>query len=185
MSSSPPQGNSPPSPPSSASHERPEIAIEGQHVHLQLEHTASLERVSPSKRKPLSRLFKGDPKVKKTDPISAASPAPATLVGTEGRIQSATSERNAVPVSLKLHSPADPIDTSSTMLAVPATQVRMSSAAGGSIRTDIFPENIAKPTYKTDLPKPHARVDRTPQLAYCCSLLSKAQEPLQPTSDND
>ncbi|KAF9532134.1 hypothetical protein EC957_002576, partial [Mortierella hygrophila] len=37
----------------------------------------------------------------------------------------------------------------------------------------------------TDLPKPHARVDKTPQLVYCCSLLSKFPGPLQPTSDSD
>ncbi|KAG0047560.1 hypothetical protein BGZ89_004896, partial [Linnemannia elongata] len=104
MSSSPPQGNPPPSPPSSASSKRSEIAIEEQHVLSQLEHTASLGRVS-SKRKHLSRPFKRDPKVKKTVPTSATSSASATLVGTEGCIQFAASTRNAVPVSSKLHSP--------------------------------------------------------------------------------
>ncbi|KAF9539199.1 hypothetical protein EC957_005652 [Mortierella hygrophila] len=40
-------------------------------------------------RKRLSRLFKGDPKVKEIAPTSSASSAPITLVGTEGRTQSA------------------------------------------------------------------------------------------------
>ncbi|KAG0053947.1 hypothetical protein BGZ90_006086, partial [Linnemannia elongata] len=72
------------------------------------------------------------------------------------------------------------------MLAVPATQVRPSSAAAdGSIRTDLFPKNIAKPTFKTDLPKPHARIDKTPQLVYCCSVLSKTPGKLQSTLDSD
>ncbi|KAF9294914.1 hypothetical protein BGZ88_003132, partial [Linnemannia elongata] len=71
------------------------------------------------------------------------------------------------------------------MLAVSATQVRLSPATDGSIRMDIFPENVAKPTYRTGLPKPHARVDKTPQLVYGFSLLSKAPGPTQSTSDSD
>ncbi|KAF9309290.1 hypothetical protein BGZ91_007468, partial [Linnemannia elongata] len=136
-------------------------------------------------RKRLSRLFKGDSKVKETVLTSAPSSAPITLVGTEGRIQLAVSDRDAVSVSLELHSPVEPFETSSIMLVIPATQVQPSSAANGSIRIDIFPENVAKPTYKTDLPKPHARVDKTPQLVYCCSLLSKAQGSLSSLSDSD
>ncbi|KAK5801522.1 hypothetical protein F5H01DRAFT_355625, partial [Linnemannia elongata] len=104
MSSSPPQGNSLPCPPSSASSKGPEIAIEGQHALSQLEHTLSLGRVT-SKRKHLSSLLKGDPKVKKTVPTWVASSAPATLVGIEGLIQSAAPDCNAVPVSLKPHPP--------------------------------------------------------------------------------
>ncbi|KAF9277684.1 hypothetical protein BGZ88_001023, partial [Linnemannia elongata] len=136
-------------------------------------------------RKRLSRLFKGDSKVKETVLTSAPSSAPITLVGTEGRIQLAVSDRDAVPVSLELHSPAEPFETSSIMLVIPATQVRPRSAANGSIRMDMFPENVTKPTYKTGLPEPHARVDKTPQLVYCYSLLLKAPGPLQPTSDSD
>ncbi|KAF9536998.1 hypothetical protein EC957_009057, partial [Mortierella hygrophila] len=136
-------------------------------------------------RKRLSRLFKGDPKVKEPVPTSVAASAPVTLVGTEERIQSATLDRDAVSVSLGLHSPAQSAGMSSTPLIVPATQPQPIPAASGTFRVDIFPENVIKPIYKTDLPKPHARVDMTPQLVYCCSLLSKAQEPLQPTSDSD
>ncbi|KAK5801547.1 hypothetical protein F5H01DRAFT_355715, partial [Linnemannia elongata] len=104
MSSSPPQGNSLPYPPSSTSSKGPEITIEGQHALSQLEHTASLGCVT-SKRKHLSSLLKGDPKVKKTVPTSAATSAPATFVGIEGPIQSAEPDRNTVPVSLKPHPP--------------------------------------------------------------------------------
>ncbi|KAG0068705.1 hypothetical protein BGZ89_004178, partial [Linnemannia elongata] len=136
-------------------------------------------------RKRLSQIFKGDSKVKETIPASAALSAPITLFGTEGRIQSAAPDHSTVPVSLKLHSPADPVETSSTMLAAPDNQVRLSPTAEGPIRMDIFPGNAAKPTYKTDLPKPHARVDKTPQLVYCCSLLSKAQGSHSSTSASD
>ncbi|KAF9549242.1 hypothetical protein EC957_004542 [Mortierella hygrophila] len=184
MSSSPSQGISPPSSPSSESSERLKMAIEGQHVHSQVEHTESLGRAS-SKRKGLSNLFKEDPKVKKTVPISAASSAPMTLVGTEGRIQSAVPDRNAVPVSLKLLSPADLVEMSSAKFRVTASQLKPNPAAGGSLRVNIFPENVPKPIYKTDLPKPHTSVDKTLQLVYCCSPLSKAPRPLQPTSDSD
>ncbi|KAG9064423.1 hypothetical protein KI688_003613 [Linnemannia hyalina] len=136
-------------------------------------------------RKRLSRFLNGDPKVKETAPASAASSAPVTLVGTESRIQSAAPDLDAVPVSLGLHSPAPSAEMSSTPLVVPETQLQPSPAASRTLRVDIFPENVIKPIYKTDLPKPHARVDKTPQLVYCCSLLSKAQEPFPPTSDSD
>ncbi|OAQ23322.1 WD40 repeat-like protein [Linnemannia elongata AG-77] len=148
--------------------------------------SVSLGRLSKSGyRKRLSRIFKGDSKVKETIPASTALSAPITLFGTEGRIQSAALDHSTVPVSLKLHSPADPVETSSTMLAAPDTQVRLSPTAEGPIRMDIFPGNAAKPIYKTDLPKPHARVDKTPQLVYCCSLLSKARGSHSSTSASD
>ncbi|KAG0063702.1 hypothetical protein BGZ90_002534, partial [Linnemannia elongata] len=73
---------------------------------------------------------------------------------------------------------------SSAPLVIPATQP-LRPAASGTLRVDIFPENVIKPTYKTDLPKPYARVDKTPQLVYCSSLLSKAQRQLPPTSNSD
>ncbi|KAG0051177.1 Transducin (beta)-like 1 X-linked receptor 1, partial [Linnemannia elongata] len=104
MSSSPPQGNPLPYPASSASFKGAEIAIERQHALSQLEHIASLGRVT-SKRKHLSSLLKGDPKVKKIVPTWMASSAPATLVGIEGPVQSAALDCNAVPVSLKPHLP--------------------------------------------------------------------------------
>ncbi|KAF9283704.1 hypothetical protein BGZ88_010352, partial [Linnemannia elongata] len=126
-------------------------------------------------RQRLSRLFKGDYKKKETISTSAASSAPTALVKTEVRIRSAVPDHNAVPESLNLHNPANPVGASSTMLDVPTIQVRPSPAEDCSVRMDVFPKNVAKPTYKTDLPKPHARIDRTPQLVYCCSLLSKAQ----------
>ncbi|KAF9314134.1 hypothetical protein BGZ91_006075, partial [Linnemannia elongata] len=181
MSSSPPQGNYSPSPPSFTSSKGPELAIEGQRVPFQLEHTASLGHV-PSKSgdlpvttqelaviqlgpvnlllphghrakrdvaadvyhgpgdtsdarlvssgrslkfgfgQRLSRLFKRNSKVKETAPDSTTSSASATLVETEGRVQSATLDRNTVPASSNRHSSADPVETSSAMLAVPATQ---------------------------------------------------------------
>ncbi|KAF9283714.1 hypothetical protein BGZ88_010342, partial [Linnemannia elongata] len=242
--SSPPQGNLPPSPPSSASSGDLEIVLERQQSLSQLEHTASLRRVSSKSgeaptsaqglaaiqlepasllsplghrttrndatedshgpgdasdaksvslnrsskvglRNRWSRLFKGDSKVKETVLTSAASSAPVTLVGAEGRIQSAAPDRSAVPASLGLYSLKNPIEISSAMLDVPVTQVRPSPAADGSIRMDIFPENVAKPIYKTNLPKKLARVDKTPQLAYCCSLLSKAPGQLQPDSASE
>ncbi|KAG9064432.1 hypothetical protein KI688_003622 [Linnemannia hyalina] len=136
-------------------------------------------------RKRLSRFFKGDPKVKDTVPASVASSAPVALVRAEEHVQSAAPDRNAVPVSLGLHSPAQSAEMSSTLPIIPAAHPQPNTAANGTLRVDIFPENVIKPIYKADLPKPHARVDKTPQLVYCCSVLSKAQGPLQPTSDSD
>ncbi|KAG9064421.1 hypothetical protein KI688_003611 [Linnemannia hyalina] len=246
MSSSSPQGDSPPHPPapSSAPPEHPEITVDGHRVLSQLENTATLGRVSSKSgdiptiaqglatiqlgpanllsplghrttrdvaedvdhgpgytsdarsvssghsskvgfRKRLSRFLNGDPKVKETAPASAASSAPITLIGNEGHIQSGPPDRDAVPVSLGLRSPPYSAGMSSTPFVVPATQPQPSPAASGTLRMDIFPENVIKPIYKTDLPKPHARVDKTPQLVYCCSLLSKVLGPLQPASDSD
>ncbi|KAF9122538.1 hypothetical protein BGW39_009685 [Mortierella sp. 14UC] len=47
---------------------------------------------------------------------------------------------------------------------------------------DIFPKNVSPATLSTLLPEPRARIEQTPQLVYCCQLLSMAQ-PLSPTSD--
>ncbi|KAF9308472.1 hypothetical protein BGZ91_007796, partial [Linnemannia elongata] len=135
-------------------------------------------------RKRFSRLFKRDPRVKETVTISAVSSASVKLVRTEGCIQSSAPNSDAVLVSSRRHSPADLVEISSSNLAVPTTQAP-GPAADGSIRLDIFSENVAKPTYKTDLPKPHARIDKTPQLVYCCSLLSKSQGLHSSTSDSD
>ncbi|KAF9315951.1 hypothetical protein BGZ91_005654, partial [Linnemannia elongata] len=213
MSSSPPQDNLSPSLSSSASSESQEIPTEVQHDYSQLEPAnllsplglctardvaADVDRGSDGAsdaksvssgrsskfgfRKRFSRFFKGGPKAEKPIPTSAASSTSTTLLGTEERIHSAAPDRKAVPVSLGLHSPAHSAEMSSTPLI---TQPQPSLGANGTLRVDIFPENVIKPIYKTDLPKPHARVDKTPQLVYCCRLLSKAQEPPPPTSDND
>ncbi|KAF9311649.1 hypothetical protein BGZ91_006755, partial [Linnemannia elongata] len=175
-----------------------DVATDGVHGSGDASDARLVSSVRSSKsgfRQRLSRLFKGDSKKKETISTSAASPAPIALVKTEVRIRSAVLDHNAVPVSLNLHSPANPVGTSSTMLGIPATQVRPSPAEDCSVRMDIFPKNVAKPTYKTDLPVPHARIDRTPQLVYCCSLLSKAQgshsstlasdDSLDPTLDDE
>ncbi|KAG9065071.1 hypothetical protein KI688_002392 [Linnemannia hyalina] len=101
------------------------------------------------------------------------------------RIQSGAPDSDAVPVSSIRLSPAHFAEMSSTPLIVPATQPQPSPAANGALPVDIFPENVIKPIYKTDLPKPHSLVDKTQQLVYCCSLLSKAPGPLPLTSDSD
>ncbi|KAF9118692.1 hypothetical protein BG015_006546, partial [Linnemannia schmuckeri] len=53
------------------------------------------------------------------------------------------------------------------------------------LRTDIFPENVAKPIVRTELPCLQDRIERTGQLLYCNMLLlqespsqsSTAEEP--------
>ncbi|KAF9271709.1 hypothetical protein BGZ88_005712, partial [Linnemannia elongata] len=249
MSSSLPQSNSLPSPPSSTPLGHPELAIEGQPILSRPEHTAPLGHVSTKSgdvptiaqglatiqlgpanllsplghhtarddvtdddhglddasdaksvssdrlskfgfRKRLSKLFKGDKKIietasaSQTSSISTTSSVPVTLVETEGHIRSAPPDHNAAPASLGLHYPADSVETVSTKLSVPTTQVP-GPVANRDLRMDIFPENIKKPIYRTDLPKPHARVDKTPQLVYCCNLLFKAQGSHSSTSDSD
>ncbi|KAF9079954.1 hypothetical protein BGX23_002912, partial [Mortierella sp. AD031] len=39
---------------------------------------------------------------------------------------------------------------------------------------DIFPNNVARPTLTTELPKPHARIENTPQLVFVYSLLTRS-----------
>ncbi|KAF9296170.1 hypothetical protein BGZ88_000550 [Linnemannia elongata] len=136
-------------------------------------------------RKRLSRLFRRDPKAKETVPTSATSSAHITPIVPEGRIQSAAPDRKAEPVSSGLHSSTQTYQASSTPLVVQAAQAQPSPAENGTLRLDIFPENVAKPTLKADLPKPHARVNKTPQLVYCCSVLSKAHGKSPPASDSD
>ncbi|KAG0352355.1 hypothetical protein BGZ54_002822, partial [Gamsiella multidivaricata] len=60
---------------------------------------------------------------------------------------------------------------------------RLSSPSGSSgphhrdiaqIPSGIFPQNVAKPVAKYDLPKSDERIASTPQLVYCLSLLSRA-----------
>ncbi|KAG0293763.1 hypothetical protein BGZ96_002346 [Linnemannia gamsii] len=135
--------------------------------------------------KRLSRLFKRDHKVKKIAPSSAVATAPVSIVGPRQHVQSAAPGSNAIPVSLGLHSPAHASQTPPTTLAVPVTQMHLNPSARDSLRLDIFPENVAKPTHKTSLLKPYVRVDKTPQLVYCYSLLPKAQESPSSASDSD
>ncbi|KAG0271488.1 hypothetical protein BGZ96_005789, partial [Linnemannia gamsii] len=136
-------------------------------------------------RKSLSKLFKGDLKVKETAPSSAVASAPVAIVRPGQNVQSTAPDSNAVPISLGSHSPAHASQAPSTTLDIPVTQLQPSPAASEPFRLDIFPENVAKPTYKTDLPESHARVDKTPQLIYCYSLLSKDQESPSSASDSD
>ncbi|KAF9089684.1 hypothetical protein BGX23_006514, partial [Mortierella sp. AD031] len=46
------------------------------------------------------------------------------------------------------------------------------------LRCDIFPQDVAKPIPRIELPKKQGRIERTPQLVYCASLLLKDGSPL-------
>ncbi|KAG0274234.1 hypothetical protein BGZ96_004423, partial [Linnemannia gamsii] len=59
------------------------------------------------------------------------------------------------------------------------------SSPNPSLRLNIFPENVARPTLKTSLLKPEVRINKTPQLVYCYSLLLKAQESPSSASVSD
>ncbi|KAG0281493.1 hypothetical protein BGZ97_009251, partial [Linnemannia gamsii] len=163
----------------------PELTIDGHRIPSQLEHTIrnvaadddhvtsnandakSVSSGRSSKfgfRKRLSRLFKGDHRVKETAPSLGVVSASIVIAGPGQHVQSSAPDRNVAPVSLGPHSPPHASQTSSTALAAPVAQMQPNLAA--NIRLDIFPENVAKPTHKTDLPKPHARVDKTLQLVY-------------------
>ncbi|KAF9308509.1 hypothetical protein BGZ91_007783, partial [Linnemannia elongata] len=205
MSSSPPQGNATLSLPSSASSERPQIFIEGQHVLSQLEHTASLGRMS-SKPGDVPTIARGLVAIE-LEPAKLLSPlghrttrkVAADIDHGQGdtsdarSVSSRRSSRFGIRKRLsklfkgdkKVIETASASQTSSTSPIVSTVPLQPSPAASGTIRLDIFLENVAEPTYKTDLPKQLTRVDKTLQLVYCCSLISKAQEPLPSTSDSD
>ncbi|KAH7049621.1 hypothetical protein BKA57DRAFT_492306, partial [Linnemannia elongata] len=205
MSSSPPQGNASLSSPSSASSERPQIFIEGQHALYQLEHTASLGRMS-SKPGGVPTITRGLVAIE-LEPAKLLSPLGHRTTkkvaadvdhgqGDTSDARSVSSRRSSkfgirkrlsrlFKGDKKVIETASASQTSSTSPIVSTVPLQPSPAASGTIRLDIFLENVAEPTYKTDLPKQLTRVDKTLQLVYCCSLISKAQEPLPSTSDSD
>lgn len=76
----------------------------------------------------------------------------------------------------------DAITTAS--ISVPTIQVQENSATSGPLRQDTFPKNVNRPTITTQLPRPCARIERTTQLVYACSMFTKAQSS-PPASDID
>ncbi|KAF9082858.1 hypothetical protein BGX29_003531, partial [Mortierella sp. GBA35] len=66
-----------------------------------------------------------------------------------------------------------------------AIQQQPRLATTGSLRLDIFPENVATPALTADLPKPRARIDKTSQLVFCYSLLNKANSSQSTASECD
>ncbi|KAG0292727.1 hypothetical protein BGZ97_005519, partial [Linnemannia gamsii] len=186
MSSSLHQGNpGSPAAPSFASSGIPELTIDGHRILSQPERTirnvaanddqetsnaSDARSVSSGRsskvgvRKRLSRLFKGDNKVKESSPSSGVASIPVAIAVPEQYVQFAAPDSSAAPSSLRSNPPGHASQTPSTTLTVPVAQMQPNPAA--NIRLDIFPKNVAKPTHKTDLPKPHARVDKTPQLVY-------------------
>ncbi|KAG0344843.1 hypothetical protein BGZ54_005735, partial [Gamsiella multidivaricata] len=56
----------------------------------------------------------------------------------------------------------------------PEAKSKLSRSDVAQVPPAIFPENVARPATKHDLPGPDGRITTTPQLAYCLGLLSKA-----------
>ncbi|KAF9095258.1 hypothetical protein BGX23_000774 [Mortierella sp. AD031] len=131
-------------------------------------------------RRRLLRLFKRESNGKKAVVNCAATLASADPMQ---HIAAVLPEVKVTPVAL------DPLPSTlsdgADSLAMPSAQVdtlpvsnsaidewlHSSPSAIGPLRLNIFPENVAAPVLATELPKPHARIEKTSQLVYCFSLL--------------
>ncbi|KAF9127050.1 hypothetical protein BGW39_006155, partial [Mortierella sp. 14UC] len=130
-------------------------------------------------RKRLSVVFKGDRKAKDGVVNSLPVQAPA---------RSGHYDNSSVPdievfaLAVAPTTSPRPVNVATAAVTAPIIQVQTGAAAPSSIRQDIFPKNMAPATLTTPLPRPHARIEQTTQLVYCCSLLAMS-EPTTPASD--
>ncbi|KAG0066978.1 hypothetical protein BGZ89_006693, partial [Linnemannia elongata] len=196
MSSPPPQGNSPSPPltPSSAPPGHLEITVDEQHVLSKLENTATFGHVSSKsgdvQHKPANLLSPLDHTATRNvtaDGIRGpgdASDARSISSGRKSKLGFRKRLSRLFKGDKNVIETASASQTSCTSPIVSIVQLQP-SPENGTLRLDIFPKNVTKPTLRTDLPKPHARVDKTLQLVYCCSVLSKTPGPLQLPLDND
>ncbi|KAF9115525.1 hypothetical protein BGW39_003037 [Mortierella sp. 14UC] len=242
MSSSSPQGNSPPPPTQqSLATSGLEITADGQRVLIQLEHHAALGCL-PSKTSniptimqglaatqlgaanilsPLGRhaighsragsvnqqrssstksgssthspkssndkaLFQPHKKDTKTEEaVTTPTTASPALTGPVQTINIATPATNVTPTLLHPQSPLLTVKAATIATAAPLVSSLSSTTKAGSLRLNIFSVNVARSTLRTDLPNIHARIDSTPQLVYCCSILERAQQVTKPASDDD
>ncbi|KAF9314718.1 hypothetical protein BGZ91_005939, partial [Linnemannia elongata] len=185
---------------SSAPPRHPEIIVDGHRVLSQLQNIATLESVS-SKSGDVQPIAQGLAAIQ-LGPVNLLSPlghAAADDVhgpdyaGDARSLSSGYSSKFGFRKRLsrlfkgekKVFKATSVSQTSSTSPTVSVVQLQLSPAASGTLCLGIFLENIIKPTFKAVLPKLHTRVDKTPQLVYCCNVLSKAQKPLPQTSDSD
>ncbi|KAF9271305.1 hypothetical protein BGZ88_006376, partial [Linnemannia elongata] len=197
MSSPPPQGNSPSPPltPSSAPPGHLEITVDEQHVLSKLENTATFGHVSSKsgdvQHKPANLLSPLDHTATRNviaDGIRGpgdASDARSISSGRKSKLGFRKRLSRLFKGDKNVIETTSASQTSCTSPIVSIVQLQPSPAENGTLRLDIFPKNVTKPTLRTDLPKPHARVDKTLQLVYCCSVLSKTPGTLQLTLDND
>ncbi|KAG0306580.1 hypothetical protein BGZ97_000697, partial [Linnemannia gamsii] len=132
----------------------------------------------------VSRFFKGKPRIKESATIPAVTKASQDAIQSDG---------TATPIPVGPFTPPQPGGASiATALcgqastAVPVIQVWRSTASHGQLRIGIFPKNVPRPAFATELPAPGSRIDKTTQLAYCCSLISRTEmTTLLSVSDGD
>ncbi|KAF9087894.1 hypothetical protein BGX29_000557 [Mortierella sp. GBA35] len=179
-------------------HAREHSSINSEHERDKTSNPNSLPSGHSSRlgfRKRLSGLFHRKPKLRD---VAVAAPA-ATLApnGHVLRVHAALPEAKVTPVDLdpcpstqsdSADSPAmatDQVETLHVSNSAVGEWLQPNPSALGSLRLDIFPENVAAPVLVTELPKPHTRIEKTSQLVYCCSLLSKGQSSSSPNAGSD
>ncbi|KAG0041359.1 hypothetical protein BGZ83_001897, partial [Gryganskiella cystojenkinii] len=97
---------------------------------------------------------------KSAEPPSTTPPANSYPDAKDGPVVTSMSEKSNVP---------------STIITTTTTATRS--------RLDIFPTNVDKPVFRTELPKKLDRLEKTPQLVYCTSLLPKDGSLLPPSTE--
>ena len=129
-----------------------------------------------SLKKRFMRFLKRDPKVKETIVSSAAMLQSATQLHSTNTLNPELNmtldsldpfsqvQLNGVAIDIQA-----PIHIAVASTGIPVMQLHSSSTTTGSLRSDIFPENVSKLTLATDLPKYRARIEKTSQLATACS----------------
>ncbi|KAF9276404.1 WD_REPEATS_REGION domain-containing protein, partial [Linnemannia elongata] len=88
---------------------------------------------------------------------SSSSPSPAPSSASPGHPEISLDGQRTLS---QLENTATLGRESSMPLVVPATKPQPGLSASGTLRIDIFPENVIKPIYKTNLPKPNAPASR-------------------------
>ncbi|KAF9151038.1 hypothetical protein BG015_007144 [Linnemannia schmuckeri] len=135
-----------------------------------------------SVRKRVSRFLKGHSKTNDTITTAPVSPSPAGAALTEpalselsSNVEAIISQADVTAVTLD----SDPLIQRLQFMAATPTiaiiQVERTSVIQGVPNPGIFSKNVAAPALTTDLPRPSARIEKTTQLVYCYSLLTRAQ----------
>ncbi|KAF9092087.1 WD domain protein [Mortierella sp. AD031] len=86
-------------------------------------------------------------------------------------------ENAKLPVALGEAHSKSPSRAQSTIVDTPAKKELISISKAVQLRTDIFPKNEIKPAVRTLWPKFNDRINTTPQLVLCATLLPKESTP--------
>ncbi|KAG0370330.1 hypothetical protein BGX24_002056, partial [Mortierella sp. AD032] len=83
-------------------------------------------------------------------------------------------EVNPKEVNSKQVNPKDSSQSTTPIVAQHKPLPTLPAAQNSLLHDNIFPNNVAKPVIKAELPRLHQRIERTDQVVYCNALLLKA-----------